>query len=283
MPFYAGLRVGRPQHPRAGRDASPMAATSCFTSSRPGPPGIGAALAARIGGTPICGSYHTELAAYAGAARGRPEDRGGDARGPLDVLRPVRGGALAQPGHRRIACRARDRARAHRPLGPRRRYSPCTSGARRDPGAFPGEVKVLYAGRLTKEKGSDLLAESFLRAHERDPRLHLLLAGGGPEEDELRERLGDARHLPRLARPSTQLAHAYASSDIFLFCSPDRHLRPGDRRGAGQRPAGRGGQRGRPRLADRGQAHRLALRARRRGARVGRRPARRVRRSCGSA
>src|SRR6202012_4363423 len=37
-----------------------------------------------------------------------------------------------------------------------------------------------------------LLAQSFLRAHRADPRLHLLLAGGGPEEEELRARLGDA-------------------------------------------------------------------------------------------
>ena len=77
---------------------------------------------------------------------------------------------------------------------------------------------MLYAGRLTKEKGSDLLAESFLRAHERDPRLHLLLAGGGPEEDELRARLGDrATFLGWLDR--SELATAYASADIFLFCS----------------------------------------------------------------
>jgi glycosyltransferase involved in cell wall biosynthesis len=90
--------------------------------------------------------------------------------------------------------------------------------AKREPDAFPGEVRVLYAGRLTKEKGAELLAESFLRARERDPRLHLLLAGGGPEEGWLRERLGhDATFLGWLDRE--QLAVAYASADIFLFPS----------------------------------------------------------------
>jgi glycosyltransferase involved in cell wall biosynthesis len=89
---------------------------------------------------------------------------------------------------------------------------------RRDPDAFPGEVKVLYAGRLSREKGAELLAESFLRARERDPRLHLLLAGGGPEEDELRARVGEhATFLGWLDRE--QLAAAYASADLFLFCS----------------------------------------------------------------
>src|SRR5918995_2798652 len=62
--------------------------------------------------------------------------------------------------------------------------------AKRDPSAYPGEVKVLYAGRLTTEKGVELLADAFLSARERDDRLHLLLAGGGPEEDALRRRLG---------------------------------------------------------------------------------------------
>jgi glycosyltransferase involved in cell wall biosynthesis len=79
-------------------------------------------------------------------------------------------------------------------------------------------MKILYAGRLTREKGVDLLAESFLRAHEADPRLHLLLAGGGPEEAELRERLGErATFLGWLS--GEELPRAYASADAFLFCS----------------------------------------------------------------
>ncbi len=88
----------------------------------------------------------------------------------------------------------------------------------RDPGRFPGEFRVLYAGRLSREKGSELLADAFLLAHERDPRLHLLLAGGGPEEASLRARLGSrATFLGWLNRE--ELARAYASSDLFLFCS----------------------------------------------------------------
>jgi glycosyltransferase involved in cell wall biosynthesis len=92
-----------------------------------------------------------------------------------------------------------------------------------DPGwradrALPGEVTVLYAGRLTKEKGADLLAEAFLTAHGRDPRLHLALAGGGPEEDQLRRHLGEkATFLGWLH--GEELARAYASADTFLFPS----------------------------------------------------------------
>jgi glycosyltransferase involved in cell wall biosynthesis len=84
--------------------------------------------------------------------------------------------------------------------------------------AYPGELRVLYAGRLTREKGVDLLAESFLRARRVEPRLHLLLAGGGPEEGELRARLGEhATFLGWLE--GDDLARAYASADLFLFCS----------------------------------------------------------------
>ncbi|HEX2467490.1 MAG TPA: glycosyltransferase [Solirubrobacterales bacterium] len=90
--------------------------------------------------------------------------------------------------------------------------------AKRDAGAFPGELKALYAGRLSKEKGAELLASSFLAARQRDPRLHLLLAGGGPEEALLRERLGEhATFLGWLDRE--QLARAHASADVFLFPS----------------------------------------------------------------
>jgi glycosyltransferase involved in cell wall biosynthesis len=87
-----------------------------------------------------------------------------------------------------------------------------------DRDSYPGEVKVLYAGRMTREKGVDLLAESFIRAHRADPRLHLLLAGGGPEEEALREQLGERATFLGWLRDE-DLARAYASADIFLFCS----------------------------------------------------------------
>lgn len=90
--------------------------------------------------------------------------------------------------------------------------------ARRTPGLLPGEVNVLYAGRLTQEKGIDLLADAFTAARRRDPRLHLVIAGGGPEESRLRERLGEtATFLGWLA--GDELARAYASADAFLFPS----------------------------------------------------------------
>jgi glycosyltransferase involved in cell wall biosynthesis len=86
------------------------------------------------------------------------------------------------------------------------------------PTRLPGEVNVLYAGRLAAEKGIDLLADTFLAARERDPRLHLVLAGVGPEEDALRARLGSAATFLGWLR-GDELARAYTSADAFLFAS----------------------------------------------------------------
>jgi len=89
--------------------------------------------------------------------------------------------------------------------------------ARRESGRLPGELSVLYAGRISKEKNIDL-ADAFALAHERDPRLHLVLAGGGPEQPRLKERLGErASFLGWLEGPA--LAAAYASADAFCFPS----------------------------------------------------------------
>ncbi len=167
---------------------------------------------------PAVGSYHTELAAYAGLRSGDPrlEQGMGTALslfyGQCEVV------LSPSPATDESLIAARDRGRSGSGAGRAASTSTSTTRQRRDPGAYPGEVKVLYAGRLTKEKGVDLLAESFLLARERDPRLHLLLAGGGPEEELLRVRLGEhATFLGWLDRE--ELANAYASADVFLFCS----------------------------------------------------------------
>jgi glycosyltransferase involved in cell wall biosynthesis len=77
---------------------------------------------------------------------------------------------------------------------------------------------VLYAGRITREKGADLLADAFLRARAQDARLRLVLVGGGPEEQRLRERVGDGAVF-RGWLEGDELARAYASADVFLFAS----------------------------------------------------------------
>ena len=59
---------------------------------------------------------------------------------------------------------------------------------------IPGEVKVLYAGRLTREKGVDLLAETFLRAHAARP-------APAPAARRRRPGGGDAARAARRAAP----------------------------------------------------------------------------------
>ncbi|HSI81831.1 MAG TPA: glycosyltransferase [Solirubrobacterales bacterium] len=216
IPFYPGLRIGIPSLPELVGTLADGRYELIHVAS-PGPAGAAAALAARIGEIPLVGSYHTELAAYAGLRSGDPMLEAGIRFGLGLFYSQCRVVLSPSP--------AADRSLLELGVGAERLgrwergvdlglYDP----ALRDPSRFPGEVRVLYAGRLTKEKGVELLAESFLRARERDPRLHLLLAGGGPEEGWLRERLGGvATFLGWLDRE--ELAVAYASADVFLFPS----------------------------------------------------------------
>jgi glycosyltransferase involved in cell wall biosynthesis len=76
------------------------------------------------------------------------------------------------------------------------------------------DLTVLHSGPLTREHGSELLAGAFLAAHERDGRLRLVVAGHGPEADDLRARLdGCAVFL------DARDGNALASADLFLSCS----------------------------------------------------------------
>lgn len=216
IPFYEGMTLGVPGLPDLVETLAEGSYDLVHVTA-PGPAGIAATLMSRITGVPLLASYHTEIATYAGM---RSQDStlealtraglGAFYTAPAAVLSP------SPSADASVAALGADPARIGRwergvDLG---RFDPDKA----DREAFPGEIKILYAGRLTREKGVDLLAETFLRAHAADPRLHLLLAGGGPEEDELRERLGErATFLGWLS--GEDLPRAYASADAFLFCS----------------------------------------------------------------
>jgi len=220
IPFYPGLEVGVPSLP-AVVDVLAEGRYGLLHLVSPGPAGVASALVGRVLGLPTVGSYHTELAAYAGL-------RSGDPRLALGMQLAL-GAFYGQC--ERVLSPSRVSDERLRELGiPEERIGRWDRGvdlarfdpARRDPALFgqdgDGRLVVLYAGRLTKEKGADLLAEAFLAARAREPRLHLVLAGGGPEEEALRARLGaSATFLGWLG--GEELARAYASADLFLFAS----------------------------------------------------------------
>jgi len=216
VPYYEGLKVGVPGLP-ATVDALSDGRYDLVHVCAPGPAGIEALLLARVLELPTVGSYHTELAAYAGLRSGEQQLEAlaglalGAFYGACDVVlspSPQSDERLIRLGIERDRIGRWDRG------VDLDRFDP----ALRTAGLLPGEINVMYAGRLTREKGVDRLADAFLAARLRDPRLHLVLAGGGPEEAALRERLGEtATFLGWLH--GEELARAYASADIFLFPS----------------------------------------------------------------
>jgi glycosyltransferase involved in cell wall biosynthesis len=219
IPTYEGLRVGVPSVP-AVVEALAAGRYDAVHLCAPGPAGITAALCARMLGLPVAGSYHTELSAYAGL-------RTGDA----GVAMAVDAAVATFYGQCSVVLSpsaAADRRLAELGIPDARvqRWGRGVDAARFDPGkrdprrfgAREGRVIALYAGRLAREKGVDLLAEAVLAARARDPRLYLVVAGCGPEEAALRARLGgSATFLGRLE--DEELATAYASADLFAFCS----------------------------------------------------------------
>ena len=241
VPFYPGLRIGVPSLSAAVQTLAEGHFDALHVCS-PGPVGIAGALLARALGLPLIGSYHTELTAY---AKLRSEDQGiaeamGMAVGAFynacDLVlspSPASDVALSCIGMAPDKVLRWDRGVDTSRFDPALRddslatgWAPNAAadgkagktGSRASTPAGNDRINVLYAGRITREKGAELLADAFLAARERDPRLRLVLAGGGPEQERVRERVGEhATFLGWLE--GVELARVYASADVFLFPS----------------------------------------------------------------
>jgi glycosyltransferase involved in cell wall biosynthesis/predicted metal-dependent phosphoesterase TrpH len=219
VPFYPGLRIGVPSLPGAVQTLAGLngGGYDVIHVCSPGPAGVCGALVARALGLPLVGSYHTELTAYASLRSG--EQRVADTMAlavsvfyhACDVVlspSPASDEALAALGMPSERVLRWDRG------VDTDRFDPSL----RDESLLPGPINVLYSGRITREKGAELLVDAFLLAREREPGLHLVLAGGGPEQERVRERLGEhASFLGWLE--GEELARAYASADMFVFPS----------------------------------------------------------------
>jgi glycosyltransferase involved in cell wall biosynthesis/predicted metal-dependent phosphoesterase TrpH len=95
--------------------------------------------------------------------------------------------------------------------------------SRRDPGFFEkfgatnGQVRLLYVGRVSREKDLDILANAYRRLRDEGLSIQLFVVGHGPYSQTLSETLPDAFFTGYLA--GKDLASAYASADVFVFPS----------------------------------------------------------------
>ncbi len=164
VPFYPGLRIGVPSLPAAVQTLDRRLFDAIHVCS-PGPVGMAGVLLARALGLPLIGSYHTELTAYAELRSGRPQVAQAMAMAvgafysACDVVlspSPASDLALTRDRDARRAGHALGPGRGHRALRPR--------AARPGPARAEETIDVLYSGRITREKGAELLGDAFVPA-----------------------------------------------------------------------------------------------------------------------
>jgi glycosyltransferase involved in cell wall biosynthesis len=188
----------------------------------PGPMGLAGLAAARLTGIPVLGQYHTDVPEYATRLSGDPTF--GAVIGAIvgwfyrlmdQVLVPSESVAKKMLDFRV----APDRITKV----PRGIDLELFRPHRRSEHAFArfginGAAKVLYVGRISKEKGLDLLVERFnALAHLEDAKL--ILVGDGPYSEQLAKK-ADPRHVFFAGALRGQaLAELVASADLFVFPS----------------------------------------------------------------
>lgn len=94
---------------------------------------------------------------------------------------------------------------------------------RRSNGWPPDAVVVVGLGRLAPEKNVELLVAAFAAAAERDPRLRLVLIGGGPSTPQIAERVRRPDLSGRVALsgrlPRLEALAQLRGGDLFAFAS----------------------------------------------------------------
>jgi glycosyltransferase involved in cell wall biosynthesis len=190
--------------------------------STPGPVGLTALLAAKMLNLQTSGIYHTDFPQY---IRILTDDSFLESvawrymhwfYGQLDTV-------FVNSEEYRRSWIARGFAPEKLKILPRGLDTSHFSPERRDPAFWEkfreanGAVRLLYVGRISKEKDLDVLAQAYRQLRSEGLPVQLYLVGDGPYLQDLNSTLPDAVFTGYLA--GAELATAYASSDLFVFPS----------------------------------------------------------------
>jgi glycosyltransferase involved in cell wall biosynthesis len=192
-------------------------------TATPGPIGLAALAVARILKIPIYGTYHTALPQY---ARDLTEDKAledwmwkfmGWYYNQLDyVYVPSRstGLELINKGIAADKIRLFFRGVDLEGFHPNHRNGYLKSRYHLGEG-----FKLLYVGRVSREKNMALLTEAFFRLRRYLPQAHLIVVGDGPYLEEFKEKMKGTPCLCTGYLGGEDLAAVYASCDLFIFPS----------------------------------------------------------------
>jgi glycosyltransferase involved in cell wall biosynthesis len=86
------------------------------------------------------------------------------------------------------------------------------------------ELRLLYVGRLTREKGLPLLAEAYSLVADLRPDVRLVVVGEGPYGAEMRRMLAGRRATFAGYLSGEDLADAYAAADLFVYPASGRRV-----------------------------------------------------------
>ena len=190
--------------------------------STPGPMGLVGLLAAKMLNLETSGIYHTDIPEY---VRILTEDRFLESLawsymhwlyGQVDTV-------FVNSEHYRKAWIDRGFSPEKLKILPRGLDTDLFHPSRRDLAFWPGagvngkEVRLLYVGRISREKDLDVLATAYKKIRKSGHPVKLYLVGLGPYQDALAKTLPDAVFLGYLKGEA--LAKAYASADVFVFPS----------------------------------------------------------------
>ncbi|MCC7043067.1 MAG: glycosyltransferase family 1 protein [Acidobacteria bacterium] len=221
LPWYRDMRVYLPRLRRFARQLRQDGATVVHVAT-PGPVGLAGRWLARRAGLPLVGSYHTHLGDYVGQFSRSPRlGRSFDAYmrwfyapcASLLVPSQATVDQLRAQGYRPSQMQIWPRGVDIERFSPERR-SPDLRRAWHVDGRQPA---ILYAGRLSSEKGLAIVEDVQRRLHRHAVAHRFIFAGDGPMRPQLERLVPDAVFLGSLRH--ADMATVMASADVLLFPS----------------------------------------------------------------
>ncbi len=102
-------------------------------------------------------------------------------------------------------------------------YQTACEDCRQDFGFKEEDILLIYSGRLGPEKNLDFLIQAFAGAAEAIKNVHLLIVGGGPEEEDLKQLAAQTSAPGRIhftgMLPYDELPRYLSMCDIFVTAS----------------------------------------------------------------